>query len=66
MMGTKARVFAPLCNLSLETPVPADHFYRHAETKLDLRFVRDLVRDTYTYKDGGRPSIRSCSSSSSG
>src|ERR671914_979220 len=55
MMGTKARAFAPLCNRSLENLVPADNFYRHLEATLDLRFVRDLVRDTY--KEGGRPSI---------
>ena len=55
MMGTKARAFAPLCNRSLEELVPADNFYRHLEAKLDLGFVRDLVRSTY--KAGGRPSI---------
>ena len=44
MMGTKARVFAPLCNRSIEDLVPADNFYRHLEAKLDLGFVRDLVR----------------------
>src|SRR5215212_5795547 len=55
MMGIKERAFGPLCNLSLETLVPADHFYRRLDTKLDLAFVRDLVRDTY--KGGGRPSI---------
>ena len=53
--GTKVRAFAPLCNRSLEDLVPADHFYRHLEAKLDLGFVRDLVRDTY--KGGGRPSV---------
>jgi hypothetical protein len=47
MMGTKARSFAPLCNRSIEDLVPADNFYRHLEAKLDLGFVRDLVRDTY-------------------
>ena len=47
MLGTKERAFAPLCNLSLESLVPADHFYRHVEGKLDLIFVRDLVRATY-------------------
>jgi hypothetical protein len=31
MMGTKARAFGPLCNLSLETLVPAGHFYREEE-----------------------------------
>jgi transposase len=55
VMGTKVRAFAPLCNRSLEDLVPADHFYRHLEAKLDLGFVRDLVRDTY--KGGGRPSV---------
>src|SRR5215211_3247020 len=55
MMGTKERAFAPLCNRSLEDLVPAGHFYRHLEAKLDLGFVRDLVRDTY--KERGRPSV---------
>jgi transposase len=55
MLGTKVRAFAPLCNLSLETLVPADHFYRHLVAKLELVLVRDLVRDTY--RAGGRPSI---------
>src|SRR5688572_23788468 len=55
MMGTKGRIFAPLCNRSVEDLVPADNFYRHLEAKLDLGFVRDLVRDTY--KGGGRPSV---------
>src|SRR5215216_2067758 len=55
MLGVKERAFTPLCNLSLETLVPASHFYRHLEAKLDLAFVRDLVR--HTYKESGRPSI---------
>ena len=55
MMGTKTRAFAPLCNRSLEDLVPSDHFYRHLEAKLDLGFVRDLVRSTY--KECGRPSV---------
>jgi transposase len=54
-MGTKVRAFAPLCNRSLEDLVPTDHFSRHLEAKLDLGFVRDLVRDAY--KGGGRPSV---------
>jgi transposase len=41
--------------VSLEALVPADHFYRHLEAKLDLGFVRDLVAATYA--PGGRPSI---------
>ena len=40
---------------SLDALVPAHHFYRHLEAKLDLTFVRDLVRAAY--KEGGRPSI---------
>ena len=55
MMGTKERAFGPLCHRSLETLVPADHFYRHLDAKLDLSFVRDLVRGTYAA--AGRPSI---------
>jgi hypothetical protein len=46
MMGTKARSFAPLCNRSREEPVPANNFYRHVKAKLDLDFLRDLVRTT--------------------
>ena len=55
MMGTKARSFAPLCNRSIEDLVPADNFYRHLESRLDLSFVRDLVSSTY--KERGRPSV---------
>jgi hypothetical protein len=43
MMGTKARGLVPLCNLSLETLVAADRFYRHVEAKLGPSFVRDSV-----------------------
>jgi transposase len=55
MMKIKARVFAPLVNVSLEELVPKDHFYRHLEASLDLAFVRDLVQSCYAA--GGRPSI---------
>jgi transposase len=55
MMGTKVRSFAPLCNRSIEDLVPAGNFYRHLEAKLDLGFVRGLVRDTY--REHGRPSV---------
>ncbi len=48
------RVHQPVL-ASLDALVPTHHFYRHLEAKLDLAFVRDLVRSTY--KDGGRPSI---------
>src|SRR5215210_5459712 len=40
---------------SLEALVPAGHFYRHLDAKLDLAFVRELVADRYAA--GGRPSI---------
>lgn len=55
MLGIKERSFAPLCNRSIDDLVPANNFYRHLEAKLDLGFVRDLVRATY--KEGGRPSV---------
>lgn len=55
MMGLKARMVTPRHTVSLEDLVPAEHFYRHLDRVLDLSFVRDLVRDTYT--PIGRPSI---------
>jgi transposase len=55
MMGTKARVFGPLHDVCLEDLVPSDSFYRHVDAKLDLSFVRDLVK--HTYSAFGRPSI---------
>jgi len=47
MMGIKARVFAPVGQLTLEELVPRDHFYRHVNRVLDLGFVRALVAPTY-------------------
>jgi transposase len=55
MMGTKIRHFSPLPNLSLEELVPKDNFYRRLEERLDLSFVRELVRDCYACS--GRPSV---------
>src|SRR5688500_4523946 len=56
MMGTKIRSFSPLPHdLSLEDLVPREHFYRRLEARLDLSFVRDLVRPLYAR--GGRPSV---------
>lgn len=55
MMGSKARVFAPLTNRSLKDLVPHDHFYRHLHKTLDLTFIRALVAPFYAA--GGRPSI---------
>src|SRR5437667_9787715 len=55
MMGTKARDFAPMINVSLEDLVPQDHFYRHLDRILELAFVREFVQESYA--QGGRPSI---------
>ena len=55
MMGTKARIFRPIPNVSLEDLVPQDHFYRHVERTLDLAFVRDLAKSCYA--PIGRPSV---------
>lgn len=55
MMGTKARDFVPLINVSLEDLVPQDHFYRHLDQTLNLSFVREFVQENYA--QGGRPSI---------
>jgi transposase len=55
MIGTKARIFQPIVNVSLEDLVPADHFYRQVEHSLDLSFVRDLLRNLYSAF--GRPWI---------
>ena len=33
--------------VSLEQLVPANHFYRHLEAKLDLSFVREWVIERY-------------------
>ena len=41
--------------MSLEELVPQDHFYRQLDQKLDLSFVRELARQTYS--GGGRPSV---------
>src|SRR6266542_5490116 len=56
MLGPpKARDLDRPVVVSVEALVPADHFYRHLAAKLDLRFVRDWVRDCYAER--GRPSI---------
>jgi transposase len=51
----KQRHFDRQLLVSLENLVPADNFYRHLDAKLDLSFIRDLVRDRYAAC--GRPSI---------
>src|SRR3954462_3171068 len=55
MMSIKECHFAPLKNISLEELVPKDNFYRRLQEKLDLSFVRELVKDRYA--SSGRPSI---------
>ena len=48
MMGTKIRSFTPLPrDISLEELVAGGHFYRRLEARLDLSFVRELVRPLY-------------------
>lgn len=56
MMGQKARLFTPVCALSLDELVPADHFYRRLDRVLELSFVCDLVQDRYM-TGVGRPSV---------
>ena len=56
MMGIKPRDFRRLPDdLSLEALVPKDNFYRRLEERIDLSFVRELVRPLYA--GGGRPSV---------
>ena len=56
MLGEKERDFKTHSAVSLEELVPADNFYRQVESKLDLLFVRDLVRAYYA-NGLGRPSV---------
>jgi transposase len=56
MLGPpKRRALDQPVTISLESLVPADHFYRHLDAQLDLRFVREWVQDCYAAR--GRPSI---------
>jgi len=55
MLGYKAKDFQIHTDVSLESLVPKDNFYRQVERCLDLSFVRELVQDLYS--DIGRPSI---------
>lgn len=55
MLGYKSKHFQSHPTLSLETLVPSEHFYRYVEAKLNLSFVRELVKDHYA--PVGRPSI---------
>src|SRR5258706_15596504 len=56
MLGQKVKCFKEQTTVSLESLVPQNNFYRHVEAKLDLRFVRELVKDHYSGSIG-RPSI---------
>lgn len=55
MLRQKAKCFQPR-TLSLEELVPPNHFYRKLEANLDLRFVYELVRESYA-ATMGRPAI---------
>ena len=55
MMGIKDRDFKIHTRIYLDDLVPSNHFYRHLEAKLDLSFVRGLVKDFYV--PYGRASI---------
>ena len=56
MLGPpKLRALDQPVTISLERLVSADHFYRHLDAQLDLRFVREWVQDRYATR--GRPSI---------
>src|ERR671910_733224 len=56
MLGPpKLRALDQPVTISLESLVPADHFYRHLDACLDLSFVREWVQDCYAER--GRPSI---------
>jgi transposase len=56
MMGQKEKHFKQHPTLCLEDLVPQGNFYREVEAKLDLSFVRELVKDKYCWWNG-RPSI---------
>ena len=65
MMGHRSKRFKLFTETNLEALLPADNFYRQLEGKLDLSFVRDLVRDLSTVRwAGGRSTPRSSSSCS--
>jgi transposase len=55
LLRHKPRDFKAHTAISLEDLVPQNNFYRKLEMRVDLNFVRDLVKDCYASK--GRPSI---------
>lgn len=54
-MGHRTKRFKLFAETNLDALLPSDNFYRQLEDRLDLSFVRDLVRDCY--EEMGRPSI---------
>jgi len=56
MLGYKVKMLKVHAAVCLENLVPSGNFYRELEAKLDLTFVRDLVRNHYS-SGRGRPSI---------
>jgi transposase len=56
VLSEKPRHFKTHLAVSLEDLVPQDNLYRRLEARLDLSFVRDLVRECYA-PSMGRPSI---------
>src|SRR5690242_5745050 len=56
MLGYKPKIFQLHSAICLDDLVPQDNFYRQVEAKLDLSFVRELVREHYA-QNMGRPSI---------
>lgn len=56
MLGQKVKCFKAHTAVSLAQLVPQDNFYRQVEAKLDLSFVRELVKEQYA-ASMGRPSI---------
>jgi transposase len=55
MMGHRTKRFKLFAETNLEALVPEDNFYRQLENRLELSFVRELVKDCYG--EMGRPSI---------
>ena len=47
MLGHRTKRFKLFNAANLDALVPAHHFYRQLEDKLDLSFVRRMVRDRY-------------------
>lgn len=55
MMGIKKREFKVHSSIYLDKLVPGNNFYRQLESRIDLSFVRELVKDFYV--PYGRASI---------